>query len=773
MSRQVRKAAVLGAGTMGARIAAHLANAGIDVLLLDISDEVARRLFDAMQKSRPPALFTSALARRIRLGNFAQNLHKIADADWVIEAIIENFDAKRELLAQVDRFRKPGTLVSSNTSGLPIASLAEDCSADFRAHWLGTHFFNPPRQMRLVELIPTPHTLPAVTAFLHDFCDRVLGKVVVFAKDRPNFIANRLYMFDLMSILRARGDLTVEEVDALTGALIGRPNTATFRLADFVGVDVCVYVSENLYRLVPEDEQVDIFLPPEFLNRMLEKKWIGDKAGQGFYKRAGKDRLVLDLDTLDYRPLRPPDLPSLDAAHQIRDTGARIHHLLSRDDRAGRFLWQTLSGLLLYAAARIPEITDDLISIDKTLRFGFNWELGLFQIWDAIGVRESTRRMEAEGRTLPPLVEKLLRAGGDRFYETEDATRFFFDLATVAHQPVPEAPGVVTLASLRARNKRLLSNPSASLFDCGDGVLCLEFHSPLNALDRDALALLRSTLEELEIHYEALVIAHEGASFCSGLNYQYLLDQARAARWPELRRSLEDLQQTLAALRRSPKPVVAAVFGQTIGAGLELALHAARVQAHAESYLGFPEASLGLLPVAGGISEMLLRWTAGLASDADPLPNLKQAFETVAMARVSSRAADALDLRYLRPDDPITMNRDRLLADARATALGLAQTGYIAPALPLTVPVFGRAGLAACKLSIYLMRQAGYISDYDARIAERLSYVLSGGNLPHPVAVHESYLLELANDAFLSLLGEPQTQQRLEQFLKTGKPLRN
>ncbi|HYM09954.1 MAG TPA: 3-hydroxyacyl-CoA dehydrogenase/enoyl-CoA hydratase family protein, partial [Bryobacterales bacterium] len=666
-------------------------------------------------------------------------------------------------------------LISSNTSGLPIASLAEDCSADFRAHWLGTHFFNPPRQMRLVELIPTAHTVPDVVAFLRDFCDRVLGKVVVFAKDRPNFIANRLYMFDLMNILRAMQahGLSIEEVDALTGPLIGRPNTATFRLADFVGVDVCVYVSENLYRLVPEDEQVDIFLPPEFLNRMLEKRWVGDKAGQGFFKRAKNDRLVLDLDTLDYRPLRPPDLAGLDAARKIRDTGARIRQLISRDDRAGRFLWQTLSGLLLYAAARIPEITDDIVSIDKTLRFGFNWELGLFEIWDTIGVRESARRMEAEGRALPPLVQRLLGAGGDRFYEEEDGTRFFFDLATVAHQPVPAPPGVLTLVSLRDRHKRLLSNPAASLLDSGDGVVCFEIHSPGYAVDRDVLALLRASLEELASHYEALVIGHEGANFCAGLNYQYLLALAREGRWADLCRLLEDCQQAFAALRRSPKPVVAAVFGQTTGAGLELAFHAARVQAHAESYLGFPEASLGLLPVAGGIGEMLLRWTAGLAADADPLPNLKAAFETIAMAKVSSSAAEALDLRYLRPEDSVTMNRDRLLADARETALGLAQTGCVAPALPAMVPVWGRAGLAALKLSLYLMRQAGYITDYDARAGERLAYVLAGGDLPQPVAVPEGYLHEIAREAFLGLLGEPQTQQRLEHFLKTGKPLRN
>src|SRR5712692_4464638 len=436
MSRTIRKAAVLGAGTMGARIAGHLANAGIDCLLLDIApadapsaadrNRIVNQLFEAMQKSRPPALFTPEHARRIRTGNFTDDLPRIADADWIIEAIVENFDAKRALLEQVDRYRKPGTLVSSNTSGLPIASLAEGLSPDFRAHWIGTHFFNPPRQMRLVELIPTPETRPEIVEFVRDFCDRRLGKVVVFAKDRPNFIANRLFMFALMHLLKtmqAHG-LTVEEVDALTGPLIGRPHTATFRLADFVGVDMCVFVSENLYRLVPEDDKRDVFIPPEFLKRMVEKRWIGDKAGQGFFKRKSKEeRLVLDLDTFEYRPARAPDLPGLETARKIRDTCARIRHLVWRDDRAGRFLWEIWSELLLYSAARIPEIADDILAVDATMRYGFNWEIGMFEAWDAIGIGDSVRRMDAEGKPLPDLVRKLLLSGAHSFYHQEKGER--------------------------------------------------------------------------------------------------------------------------------------------------------------------------------------------------------------------------------------------------------------------------------------------------------------------------------------------------------------
>ncbi|MBI3667058.1 MAG: 3-hydroxyacyl-CoA dehydrogenase/enoyl-CoA hydratase family protein [Acidobacteria bacterium] len=795
MSRTVRKAAVLGAGTMGARIAAHLTNAGIDVLLLDIAPErltdaeaaqgltleskpvrnrIVTQLFEAMQKSRPPALFVPAYSRRMRTGSFTDDLPKIAEADWIIEAVVENFEAKRALLTQVDRYRKPGTLVSSNTSGLPIASLSEGFSDDFRAHWMGTHFFNPPRQMRLMELIPTPQTRPEVVEFVRDFCDRRLGKVVVFAKDRPNFIANRIFMFFTLHLLKAMQShgLTIEEMDALTGPLIGRPNTATFRLADFVGVDVCVFVSENLYRLVPEDEKRNMFLPPEFLKKMVERRWIGDKSGQGFFKKVKEGRLVLDLNTFDYVPPRPLNLPGLEAARKIRDTGARIRHLVWSEDRAGRFLCETWSELLLYSAARIPEITDDILSVDATMRHGFNWELGLFEIWDRIGVRESVKRMEAEGKAMPPLVEQLLRSGADSFYRMEDGERSYFDLQTASHRPIPPQPGVTSLSALRERKAVLLSNPGASLLHLGEGVLCLEFHSKANSLDRDVLAMLGAAIDETEAHYEGLVIGNEGAHFSVGANLQYLLGLCRAGRWEDIRRAVESTQKAFLALRRCCKPVVAAVFGNTLAGGCELALHCARVQAHAETYMGQVETGVGLIPAAGGTKEMLLRWTAGLSPETDRLPSLKQAFETIALAKVSSSAVEAANLRYLRPDDPITMNRNRLLEDARQTALAMSSTGYVPPP-PLPVPVAGRAGLADLKVGIYLMRQANYITDYDAKIAGRLAYVLSGGDLPTPAAASESYLLDLEREAFLGLCGEPKTQERMEYMLKNGRPLRN
>ena len=789
---------------MGGRIAAHLTNAGVEVLLLDVApgkltdaeaaqgltleskpvrNRVVTQLFEAMQKSRPPALFTPSLATQIRTGNFADDLPRLADADWIIEAVVENFEAKRALLEQVDRYRRPGVLVTSNTSGLPIASLAEGRSPDFRAHWLGVHFFNPPRQMRLVEMIPTPETRPEAVEFLRDFCDRRLGKFVVFAKDRPNFIANRLFMFAMMDLLKSRHahGLTIEEVDALTGPLIGRPNTATFRLADFVGVDVCLFVSETLHRLVPEDEQRDVFVPPDFLKRMVASGLNGDKAGQGFFKRAGKggkDRLVLNLGTFEYEPPRPLNLPSLEAARKIRDLGARLRFLLSQNDRAGRFLWDTWSRLFLYAAARIPEITDDVSSIDATMRYGFNWEMGLFEIWDSIGVAESIRRMQAESRfsssnPIPPLVDALLNSGGQSFYRQQGGERSYFDLASSGYRPVPLRPGVISLAALKERNKVLLSNPGASLIDLGGGILCVEFQSKANTLDRNVVALLRSAVEETEANYEGLVIGNDGQNFCAGANLQWLLELCKAGQWEVIRRAVEATQTAFIALRNCRKPVVAAVFGRALGGGCELALHATRVQALAESYMGQVETSVGLIPAAGGTKELLLRYTGSVPADADPADHLKDAFQLIAMAKVSSSAAEALEWRLLRPEDPVTMNRDRLIEDARQTALALAATGYVAPPVPPMIPVLGRAGLASLKLSIYMMKQAGYATEYDAHVAGKLAYVLAGGDLPQPMPVPESYMLELEREAFLSLCGEAKTQERMEYMLKTGKPLRN
>lgn len=789
MEREVRKAAVLGAGTMGSRIAGHLANAGVHCLLLDVAAQgadthaarngIAEKGCKGLEISRPPALYAADVARRIEVGNFADDLPRIAEADWIIEAVVENFEIKRELLKKVDEFRKKGSLVSSNTSGLPIGSLAEGLSDDFRRHWMGTHFFNPPRHMRLIELIPTPETDPEVVRFLQSFCDQRLGKVVVFAKDRPNFIANRIFLFSVMHTIRtmlAEG-FTVEEVDALTGPLIGRPRMATFRLADFTGIDVCLYVAETLYRLVPDDERREVYEPPRFLREMVERGIVGDKAGRGFYKKvkasgSGAGRLVFDLETMDYREPRVTSWPVLEEAAKIKDTGERIKRLLASEEAPGRFLWNTLSELFLYAAARIPEITDDIVSLDTTMKAGFNWELGIFEIWHKLGLEETTRRMQQAGKSLPPLVEKALASPGKSFYAEKDGSQTFFDLATGSHRPIVDPPGIVRLPALRRAQRVLKSSKGASLLDLGEGIVCFELHSKANTLDNGVLQFLREVLADLEAKHEGLVIGNEGANFSVGANLGMLLEWSRAGKFSEIEQAVRETQSLFCALRNSSKPTVAAVFGQTLAGGCELALHCRRVQAAAETYMGLVEVGAGLIPAAGGCKELLHRYTEGFSASDDLTPPTRTVFERIGMAKVSSSAAEARDWRFLRPSDEITMNRDRLIADAQQAALQMAKAGS-SPKTEGEVLVGGNAVLAVLQLELYFMHEAKYITGYDMHVGRKLAHVLSGGPLSQPSLVSEEYLLGLEKEAFLSLCGEEKTQQRMEHILSTGKPLRN
>ena len=787
MSFAVRKAAVLGAGTMGSRIAAHLANAGVDCLLLDIAakgetetarNSIVARAHKALLKSRPPALFTEATLRRLEIGNFDDHLARIAEADWIIEAVVENFDAKRKILGRVNELRRPGTLITTNTSGLPVAKLAAGMSDDFRKHWLGTHFFNPPRHMRLVELIPTPESDPGVVRFVSDFCDRRLGKVVVYAKDRPNFIANRIFLFSVMHTLRAMREhgLTIEEVDALTGPLLGRPRMATFRLADFTGIDVCLFVAETLHRLVPDDEKRDIYVPPDFLRKMVAQGMVGDKAGQGFYKKVkgkrGPERLVLDLDTLDYRPTQKPNLPELEQAAKTRDLSRRIKTLIDSPTPAGKFLWDTLSELFLYTAARIPEITDDILSIDSTMRSGFNWKRGIFEIWNGLGVEATVDRMRRDGRQPPPLVDAVLATPEKSFYSEKDASLTYFDLSTKRHQPLVDPDDVVRLSSLHRLKKVLKSNDSAALLDLGDGVVCFEFRSKANSLDEGVLNLLRETVDELAENHRALVIGNDGPHFSVGANLAMLLEWCRAENWKRIGQGIDEVQQLFRTLRDLPKPTIAAVFGQTLAGGCELALHCDHVQAAAETYMGLVEVGAGLIPAAGGCTELLRRHTAGLDPHQDLTPATRAVFERIGMAKVSNSSAEARDWKLLRSGDRITMNRDRLLADARQAAHQLASASY-EPRTKTDVLVGGQGVLAALELDLYLMHEARFISEYDRHIGHKLARVLSGGPLSQPSAVSEEYLLGLEKEAFLSLCGEAKTQDRMSHILKTGKPLRN
>jgi len=784
---EISKAAVLGAGTMGSRIAAHLANAGVDCLLLDMAtpgaetqqvrNSIVQKAFKGLAKSRPPAYFNSATPGRIRVGNFDDDLERIGDADWIVEAIIEKAEPKRALLAKVDQLRRPDSIVTTNTSGLPVANLAEGLSDSFRKHWLCTHFFNPPRHMRLMELVSTPDTLPGVADFVEDFCDRRLGKVVVRAKDRPNFIGNRIFLFAIMHTVKVMQEhgLTVEQVDAITGPLIGRPRMATFRLADFTGIDICVYVATNLHELVPEDEKRDVYTAPEFMHQMLAKKMLGDKSGQGFYRRDKKapgGRLVLDLETLEYREIIKPHWDSVGVSSKLPDVADRIGAMIEADDAAGRFLWETLSELFLYAAARIPEVCDDILSLDTCLTSGFNWERGIFDIWSRIGVESTAKRMVAEGKALPALVERVLESDSKSFYGEAGGDRTQFDLASGEHVAVTETPGVLRLETIRKAGDPVRTNPGASLWDMGDGVALLEFHSKANSLNEDVFAMMAEGLEETEKNFDALVIGNEGSFFSSGANLAMLLELAKSGKWDEMDRTMARIQRLICAPRNCSKPVVAAVFGQTLAGGCEVAIRCDRIQAAAETYMGLVEVGVGLIPGGGGCVEMLRRHMLGLDETGDITTATRDVFEMIGTAKVSNSAAEARDWRYLQRFDGITMNRDRLLAETKNRARGLATAGY-EPPRPSDILVGGRGVKATLDLGLWMMRQAQYISDYDVEIGKRLGTVLAGGDLTQPSFVSEDYLIGLEREVFLSLAGEQKTQDRIAHFLKTRKPLRN
>lgn len=771
---------------MGSRIAAHLANAGVDCLLLDLPSEgstpaarstVAAKALKALARSKPPAYFTADAAKRIRPGNFEDDIERLADADWIIEAVIEKFEPKRSLLEKVDQVRKPGTLVSSNTSGLPIAKLAEGLSADFRKHWLGTHFFNPPRHMRLLELIRTPDTADSVVDYVTSFCDRRLGKVVVEAKDRPNFIANRIFLFSVMHTVKTMMEqgLTVEEVDALTGPLLGRPRMATFRLADFTGVDICLYVASNLYELVPDDERREVYQPPDFLKRMVAEGMLGDKAGRGFYKKdrsAPGGRLTLDIESFNYRERIEPDFPSLAEASKIPDVAERIGAVIAQDDKAGKFVWTTLSELLLYAANRIPEVCDQVIDVDTTMKAGFNWQAGIFEIWNGLGVEAVAERLKSDGKTLPPIVERVLDSPSKSFYEVADGKKTYYDLDVNAHKPAPVPEGVLPLDAVKLASKPVRSNPGASVWDLGDGTALLEIHSKANSLDQNVFEMLGGALEETAQNFDALVVSASGDNFSVGANLKMILGLSMEKRWDELKQAIANVQALFVSLRTFPKPVVGAVFGQTLAGGCEIALRCDHVQAAAETYIGLVEVGVGLIPAGGGCAEMIRRATVGLDEGDDLTGAVIDVFDRIGTAKVAGSAAEAREWNYLRRGDDVTMNRDRVLAEAKQAAIGLAAGGYEPPE-PSPILVGGRGLRANLELRVWMMGQAAWASEYDQFVGKKLANILAGGDLTQASFVDEDYVLGLEREAFLSLCGEEKTQQRIEHILKTGRPLRN
>jgi 3-hydroxyacyl-CoA dehydrogenase len=762
----IDRAAVLGAGVMGAQIAAHVANAGVPVLLLDLTPEIAAEGLKRALGLSPNPLFTRDAASLITTGGFDRDLASISGVDWVMEAVIEQIDAKRAILERVDAVRRPGSIMSSNTSGIPIAALAEGRSDDFRRHWLGTHFFNPPRYLHLLEIIPTPDTSETVVHAVSAFADRALGKGIVVAKDSPGFIANHIGLYGVAHTLKAlaTGAYTIEEIDAITGPALGRPKSATFRTMDIAGIDVLAHVTEDLSRRLPDPEARAIFAPPPLVRALVERKWIGEKTKAGFYKREGSNILTLDPASMSYRPRQSPRLPSLDAASSIQDAGERIRTLFLGNDKVGTLLRETLGPLLVYTARIAPDIAYGIDDVDRAMRWGFGWELGPFEIWDAIGIKavlEATRTDDVAplAADVPPLAADALRAGRDRFRSR-------------ALQPA--APGLQILKVAKDEQRVVRRNAGASLVDLGDGALALEFHSKMNSIGGDTLEMIRAGLKEAEANFAALIIGNDAADFSAGANLMLLLLEAQEGNWDEIDFMVRTFQQATQAIRRAPVPVVVAPAGRTLGGGCEIAIHADRVQAAAETYIGLVEAGVGLIPAGGGTVEMLARATAAAPGPrADLLPFVQPAFETIGFGKVSTSAAEARRLGFLRACDGVTMNRERLMAEAKALALDRSREGYKAPGKRTAIAVGGESLFAALKLGIHLAWRAGRISDYDAVVGRELARVLAGGSLPHQTTVSEDYLLDLEREAFLRLCGERKTLERIQYTLKTGKPLRN
>jgi 3-hydroxyacyl-CoA dehydrogenase len=767
----IRSVAVLGAGVMGAQIAAHVANAGLPAFLLDVTSEAAAEGLKRARSLKPDPFFTPETWKLVTTASFDDGFARLKEADWIIEAIVEQLDVKRALLARVDQARRPGAFVSSNTSGIPIHALAEGRSDDFRRHWLGTHFFNPPRYLHLLEVIPTSETSPAVVTEIASFADHHLGKGVVIAKDTPNFIGNHLALAGVVHLLSlvASGQYTIEEIDAMTGPPIGRPKSATFRTLDLAGVDILGHVIHNLHERLADEKARARFVLPLFVEQMLAKGLLGEKTGQGFYKRVKRpdgesEILTLDPQTLEYRPRNAPKLPSLDAASAITDTGERIRTLFNGKDRVGQFLRSTLAPALVYAANVATDIAHSPDDVDRVMRWGFGWELGPFETADAIGIdqviqaaREHDPDLLANG--VPALWRSAIESGRTRLRDTAVP---------------PAAADLMILRAAKEQSKIVKKNPGASLVDLGDGVLAVEFHSKMNAIGGDTIQMLQAGVREAERNFAALVVGNEGANFSAGANLMLVLLEAQEENWDELDLIVRTFQQTTMALRYAAVPVIVAPAGLTLGGGCEIAMHGDRVQIAGETYLGLVEVGVGVIPAGGGTKEMVARAAEQmLPGSTDFLPSVQRAFETIGFAKTSASGPDAIRLGYLRPVDAVTMNRDRLMSDAKARALERVREGYTAPVRRTAIPVGGESVAATLKLGVHLAWKAGRISDHDKLIGRKLATIMAGGDIPHASTVSEQHLLDLEREAFLSLLAEPKTRERIQHTLKTGKPLRN
>jgi 3-hydroxyacyl-CoA dehydrogenase len=798
MNRAIRRIAVLGSGVMGSRIAAHFAGIGVEVLLLDIapkepndaekakgltaeSKQVRNRIVNdalaATLKAKPSAVYTKAVAAHIKTGNFADDMHRIADCDWVMEVVVERLDIKQQVFAQVEQHRKPGTLVTSNTSGIPIHLMAEGRSEDFRQHFCGTHFFNPPRYLKLLEIIPAPNTRPEVVDFLMDYGERYLGKTTVLCKDTPAFIANRVGVFGFMAVFHAMQELglSVDEVDTLTGPVLGRPKSATFRTGDVVGLDTLVHVAKALPENAPDDEAKELFMLPAFLEKMIENKWLGDKTGQGFYKKVKTPKteiLTLNLQTMEYGPKQKSRFATLEAAKPIDDLNARLKVLYNGQDKAGEFYRLFHQLLFAYVSHRVPAIADELYKVDDALKAGFGWDIGAFESWDVLGVQKIVEQMDAAGKQVAPWVKEMLAKGYKTFYKTEGGERKYYDLRSGGYQTIPGAKKFIILEHLD--EKVVWQNSSAKLYDIGDDVLALRWNSKMNSIGSAELDAVMKSVGIAEEKYKGLVIANGGANFSAGANVGLIFMLAAEQEYDELDMAIRQFQRTTMRLRYSSVPTVVAPHGMTLGGGCEMCLHADAVQAAAESYIGLVELGVGLIPGGGGTKEMAVRASDRNIKEDVEVNYLQQLFINVGTAKVSTSAHEAFDNFILRKGyDGISMNADRRIGDAKRKVLALHEAGYTQPAPRNDIKVQGRGGLGGLISGLHAMWRGNYISDYDKFLAEKLAYVMCGGDLTRATTVSEQYLLDIEREAFLSLCGQRKTLERLQSILQTGKPLRN
>lgn len=786
--KEIRKAAVLGAGVMGATIAAHLVNAGLDVVLLDLKiekDGKPLQLADAavkqMQKAKPSPIFKTQWLKKIQTGNFEEHLGLLKDVDWVIEVVKEDLKIKHKLYANLLPHLKADAILTSNTSGIPIAELSEALPEERQANFFGTHFFNPPRYMKLLEIISGPKTDPQLLKDFSEFGETALGKGVVIAKDRPNFIANRIGVQAMMAVMHTmiEEDYTIEEVDKIMGPLTGRPKSAVFRTADLVGLDTFKHVSENLYEAVPEDEDRELFKIPESVQKMVEKGYLGNKTRGGFYKKVkgegGKREIMtIDLETTEYRPKASVKLPTLEMYKNIESLEERLAKVCFGEDRVGKFAWKVMSRMLVYSANRLHEIADDVVNVDRAMRWGFNWELGPFETWDVLGVERVVAKLKEEGREIPKVIADMLDKGQTKFYDQETPQPKYFDGEAMVD--VPSRPGVLFLKDYKKDKSRIVkATPGASVVDLGDGVALLEFHSKMNAIGSDTVAMTAFAVETAEKDFDGLVVGNQGGNFSAGANLMLLLMEAQEGNWEDIDMMVRGFQRATSSLRYCKKPVVVAPFGLTLGGGCEFTLHGDAVQASAETYMGLVEVGVGLIPGGGGTKEMAIRHIHGaqLRGEKNVLPYLQKSFETIGMAKVATSAEEARDLGFLRDTDGVTMNGDALLTDAKNRVLGLAKAGYTPPKPVTNIPVLGEPGFAAVKLALYMMEEGRYISEHDKKIATHLARILTGGNVSPGQLVDEQHFLDLEREAFLSLCGERKTLERIHHMLTKNKPLRN